>query len=358
MKAIVVTPGIAYSTRIIDIKRPEIRSNEVLVKTIRVGIDGTDSEICLGYYGAAPSGDNFLILGHEALGQVLEVGNNISKKSQSLKIDDLVVPLVRKPGDCYYCLNGAPDMCIGGKYKERGIKGLHGFMSEFFTEDPNYLIRIPKEIESVAVLLEPLSVVEKGIRQAWDIEKRIFWQPKIALVLGLGPVGFLASIVLNLLKLKVFVYSLEKESDPRVKIIKELGIEYISADTDIFKLSSIIKGNIDFIFEATGNSSVALKSMSLIGKNGVLCLTGVTGGNKKLTICADCLNLDLVLGNKIIFGTVNANKIDFEEGIKHMKIINQNNPSLLEKIISHRFTPNEFKQGLENFQGIKAVIEF
>ena len=177
--------------------------------------------------------------------------------------------------------------------------------------------------------------------------------------MGLGAIGILGSLVLKTLDLNVYVYSMEPESDPKVEIIKTAGINYVSATkTDIFDLPSIVGENIDFILEATGNSSIALKAMSLIGQNGILCLTSVTGSQNKVTICADCLNLDLVLGNKIIFGTVNANRIDFEKGVEHLQLYNKIYPKLLDKLITNRYKLSEFKEAIEIFKGLKAVIEF
>lgn len=356
MKAIVVKPGEKNSVQLIEVAKPSIKPNEVLIETIRVGIDGTDREINNAEYGSAPQGSDYLILGHEALGRIRKVGDQITG---DFKIGDLVVPIVRKPDDCHYCQSGQPDMCIKGNYREHGIKEEHGFLREFFPMDPKYLVKIPKNLNKVAVLLEPFSVVEKALRQAWKIQERMAWNPKNALILGLGQIGLLGSLISQLKGLKVTSYSMESEKSPRVKLIKNLGINYISAENvELEELPANIGENIDFILEATGNSIVAINAMSLVGQNGILCLTGVTGGHKKIKICADCLNLDLVLGNKSIYGTVNANKIDFERGVEHMKYFEKTNPGLLEEIITHRFNLKNFKDAINNFSGLKAVIEF
>ncbi len=359
MKAIVVTPGKANSVRIAELSQPKIKTNEILIEVIRVGIDGTDREIIDAKYGLAPENEEFLVLGHEALGKIREIGADAKENANNLKEGDIVVPLVRRPDDCSYCQNDMQDMCIKGDYTERGIKGQHGYLSEYFTEIPKYLVKIPKDIEKIAILLEPLSIVEKGIRQGWSIQNRIPWEPKNALVLGLGVIGILGCLVLKAMGIDVYVYSMEDDSNSKVKLIKKVGINYISASKkDMLKLPTLIGRNIDFILEATGNSSVALNAMSLIGINGALCLTSVTGGLNRVTICADCLNLNLVLGNKVIFGTVNANRIDFEKGVKHLQLYNKKHPGLLDKLITNRFKPEEFKKAFENFKDLKAVVEF
>lgn len=358
MKAIIVTPGKENSARLTDLSKPQITDQDVFVKTLKVGLDGTDREINKAEYGTAPRGEDFLIIGHEALGEIQKIGHEVSSKNQ-FQVGDLVVPLVRKPDDCHYCQAGEPDMCIKGEYKEHGIKEEHGFLREFFCFDPDYLVKIPRKLKDVAVLLEPLSVVEKGVRQGFKIQERMTWDPKTALVLGLGPIGILGAFVLRLRNLNVWLYSIEAEDNPKVELIRRMGIKYISAkEIELEELPTSINQNIDFILEATGNSIVAINAMSLVGQNGILCLTGVTGGHKKVTICADCLNLDLVLGNKLIYGTVNANKLDFESGVEDMNKIHDKFPKLLENLISHEFDLEDFKKGLKDFHGTKAIINF
>ncbi len=358
MKAIVVTPGKKNSAKLIDIEKPKLNEDQVLIKTIEVGIDGTDREINSALYGITPLGSDFLVLGHEALGEIVQIGGKVDFKGQPLEIGDIIVPLVRRPDDCSYCMVDEQDMCIKGEYTERGIKGQHGFMSEFFTEFPKYLVKIPDSLKYIAILLEPLSVVEKGIRQAYKIQKRMSWAPKVSFVLGLGPIGLLASIILKLLGLRVVVYSLNPETDEIVQLIKSIGIEYIHAKTSIYEVPALIEENIDIIFEATGNSIVAFNAISALGTNGVLILTGVTGGHKTLEICTDCLNIDIVLKNKTTVGTVNANIIDFQKGVEDLKLLNSKYPDFLKNIRIDRIDAENFKEGFENFKELKAVLVF
>lgn len=353
MKALVVTPKESGSLRLAEVKTPEPHRGEVLVRVIRVGVDGTDIEINNGLYGQAPPDSDFLILGHESLGVVEKAHGNLNP-------GDLVVATVRRPcpEKCLNCRNSEVDMCITGNYTERGIKGIHGLMSEYYVEKPEYLLKIPPKLSDAGVLLEPLSIAEKGVSQIYEIRKRLYWKPAGALVLGAGSIGLFASMILRLHGLDVHTLDILEKDSVKAKIVEKIGADYI--DGRRVKLQELPDklGNIDIIFEATGNSSTALTAMSILGTNGVLCLTGITGGNKRLEICSDCLNMQIVLGNKLIFGTVNSNRKHFESGIKHMEEFNKKWPHVLEKFITRREDLNNFKEAFrKESNDIKVVIE-
>ena len=184
-----------------------MKPDQVTVKMLRVGLCGTDAEINHGLYGKPPDGDEFLILGHENLGVVEEVG----KKVKGWKAGDLVVSTVRRPcGVCPQCKAGENDMCSSGKYTERGIMRRHGYMAQYYVEQPLYMNKIPKEIRDFAVLLEPMSVVQKGIDHTYLLQQRLKgWKPKFAMVLGAGPIGLLAAAVLRARGLRVAVVGRE-----------------------------------------------------------------------------------------------------------------------------------------------------
>src|SRR5207244_2547365 len=195
MKAITVTPGKPVSTELRDIPNPSLDDisggRGVLVRVLRVGLDGTDKEIYAGEYGVAPAGSEFLVQGHESFGVVEEVGPAVTE----LAPGDFVVARVRRAGGSLYDRIGMPDMTTDDQYFEHGISRVHGFLTEYYVEDPEYLIRIPPGLREVAVLLEPTSVVEKGIHQAYEIQRRLkVWQPRRTAVLGAGTIGLLATM--------------------------------------------------------------------------------------------------------------------------------------------------------------------
>ena len=187
-------------------------------------------------------------------------------------------------------------------------------------------------------------------------------EPKTVLVLGIGMIGILASLVLHSKGLDVWIYSRDIKNSPKVKFMESLGIHYISGqDVELKELPKHLGRNIDFIFEATGNSSVAINAISIIGLNGILCLTGVTGGATQITICADCLNLEMVLGNKSIVGTVNSNYIDFEQGLKHISEFIERYPNLITHLIDDRIDITDEVHLLSDIKKphqLKSIIEF
>src|SRR5215475_3480534 len=298
MKAIAVLPGKPNSVHLAELAQPSVREipngRGVLVKVLRVGIDGTDKEINAAEYGAAPEGYDFLVLGHESFGRVESVGPNVT----SVQPGDYVVATVRRPGKSIYDLIGTNDMTTDDTYFERGINLRHGYLTEYYVDDAEFIVKVPQGLKEVGVLLEPTTVVEKGIYQAYEIQRRLrVWHPKKAAVMGAGTIGLLATLVLRLRGLEVTTFGRTPRPYLNSNLIEAIGAHYVSTqDTSVIDAKEY--GPFDLIFEGTGNSSVVFDSMQALGKNGVLVLASVTGGDKKIEIPADRINLEFVLGNK------------------------------------------------------------
>jgi threonine dehydrogenase-like Zn-dependent dehydrogenase len=307
MRAVAVYPGMANSVHLAEMAKPSLTEvpggRGVLVKVLRVGVDGTDKEINAAEYGAAPDGFNFLVVGHESFGQVEEVGPNVTELSPG----DYVVAMVRRPGFSIYDQIGLQDMTTDDTYFERGINLRHGYLAEYYADNADYLIKIPGGLKHVGVLLEPMTVVEKGIAQAYEIQRRLkVWRPRKAAVMGAGTIGLLAALVLRLRGLEVTVFSRDRKPSRNAELIEMTGAKYVSVqDTSILE-GALQFGPFDLIFEATGFSPVVFDGMQALGKNGVLVLSSITGGDRKVEIPADRINLNFVLGNKVMVGTVNA----------------------------------------------------
>src|SRR3989454_8584924 len=201
MRALTVTPGVKNSIRLAQIDEPSPTASQALLRVREIGVCGTDMDLNQGFYGEAPPGSSYLVTGHESLSTV----ESIPRNNQGISKGDLVVPTVRRPDDCINCQHGESDMCLTGNYREHGIKRLHGFGSDFAVSDVDFLVKVPSKLANVAVLLEPMSVAEKGVYQAFKIQERMLWKPKRVLILGAGPVGLPTTYLLRLKGLEVVV---------------------------------------------------------------------------------------------------------------------------------------------------------
>lgn len=355
MKAITVKPGQKNSIEMRDAPAPQAKQDEIKVRVIRVGLCGTDAEINEGLYGETPPGDDYLILGHENFGVIEGIQGNANGLSKG----DYVVSTVRRPcGKCSYCQHGEMDLCSSGDYTERGIKGRHGFMAEYYVESPRYLVKIPEPIGDIGVLLEPMSIVEKGIDHAYLIQRRMTWQPKQALVLGAGPVGLLAAAVLRVRGLRTFVAGREPATDPRAQIAQSLQAEYVCVDG--VELSDAVKrlGAPDLVIEATGVSSVAFAAMQVLAPDGVLCLLSVTAGQGMRQVPANTINQDLVLRNNVVFGSVNANPRHFHKGVEDFLAAEKQWPGALRKLITTQLPWQDYSKWFgQKHAGVKTTLE-
>jgi threonine dehydrogenase-like Zn-dependent dehydrogenase len=351
MKAVAVIPGKPNSIHLAELPKPSVsdipNGRGVLVQVLRVGVDGTDKEINAAEYGQAPPGYDFLVIGHECFGRVLQVGPNVTEFMPG----DYVVPTVRRPGGSFYDQIGQYDMTTEDTYYERGINLRHGYLTEQFVEDPEYLVKIPQGLKHVAVLLEPTSVIEKGIIQAYEAQRRLkVWRPKRAAVLGAGTIGMLAAMSLRMRGLEVVSFGRNLAPYRNSELLAEIGARYISTQEMSIKDATAKYGPFDLMFEATGFSPIVFEAMQHLGKNGVLILSSVTGGGRDIQVPADMINLGFVLGNKVMVGTVNANREYFEAGVYDLSRAELEFPGWLSKFLTHPV------EGLDNYQDMMRLL--
>jgi glucose 1-dehydrogenase len=354
MRAVAVLPGQRDSLHVRDVPEPEPAPGEVLVRILETGVCGTDVDINQGLFGDAPPGSDFLVLGHENLGLAESAAGPIGA-------GDLVVSTVRRPCPeaCPGCRTDHSDMCLTGNYTERGIKGLHGFMAEWYVESPRYLVRVDEALRGVAVLFEPMSVVEKGIAQAWRIQERLPWEPRRALVLGAGPIGMLAALALRLRGLEVTACAREASGLFKDTHLAAAGIRYVStAETPLERLAARV-GLADVVFEATGAPEVVFPATGLLERNGVCVLASVTLGDRPVPVDAADWNQSLLIGNRLVFGTVNASRDDFEAAGHDLRAAERRWPGWASRLITRRLPFTEAAAALAQTPGnIKTVVEF
>src|SRR6266487_4062120 len=256
MKAVSVYPGKPNSVHVAELPKPSLdqvpNGRGVLVKVLRVGVDGTDKEINAAEYGAAPPGYDFLVIGHEGFGRVEAVGPNVTE----LKPGDYVVATVRRPGKSIYDLIGTNDMTTDDTYFERGINLRHGYLTEYYVDDAEFIVKVPQGLKEVGVLLEATTVVEEDIYQAYEIQRRMkVWRPQRAAVMGAGTIGLLATLMLRLRGLDVTTFGRTERPYLNSDLIEAIGARYITTVVTPILDAAKEFGPFDLIFEATGNSS-------------------------------------------------------------------------------------------------------
>ncbi len=325
----------------------------------RSGWTRPDRGIAAGQYGEAPPGHDRLIVGHEALGRVEDEGAEAgAPPAAPPAAGSLVVPTVRRscPEGCRPCRLGQCDFCTTGDFRERGIKGVDGFLAERFIERRDQLVVVPEELADVAVLLEPLSIVVKALDQAFAAQARLPWDPSNALVLGAGPIGLLATLALRLRDLEVTTVARTGPPTPQTERVEELGARYLSSrDRPIDQLAGGGRGW-DVIVEATGSSEVAFGAVGELAPNGILVLTSVTPGEARREMPVDEINLGLVLGNRAVVGTVSSNRSHFESGLDMMRSAQARWPGLLARLITRELALDDYAAGLADEPAIKTVV--
>jgi len=350
------TPGVELS----EVPSPSLPPGSVRVGVLECGVCGTDHDIVEGKYGRPPVGSPFLILGHENLGRVREVAPDMA----GFRVGDLVVATVRRGcGRCRFCRTNRSDFCETGGFTERGIGGAHGYMAEEYVEVPEYLVRVPPALASVAVLLEPLSVVEKAVFQGQrvlDRKEPTPGEPKTgtpnALVAGTGAIGMLAAFVLRVRGYDVVAVDRHDDSTVAAQLLARVGASHRNVADGFASLSD---RHFDLVVEATGSVALDFTLVDRLGANGVLVLTGIPDAASPPTnVAGGALFRDVVLGNQAIVGSVNANRTYFESGLRDLTVFEERWPNTVGQMISARRPLEEFAQVFGNRGGgtVKTVL--
>jgi glucose 1-dehydrogenase len=359
MKAVAVLPGKPNSVHLREIPAPKLtdqphphvctisEGRSVLVKVLQIGVDATDREINEALYGNAPPGGEHLVIGHESFGQVIEVGDRVNE----LRPGDFVSCTVRRPGGSLFDLIGRNDITSEEVYYERGINLCHGYLTEYFVDDVEFMVKVPQNLRHLGVLSEPASVCAKAIEQAHLAQQRLqVWDPKQAFVLGAGQIGLLATMMLRLRGLQVYTIATKPAPHRKSEISEAYGASYVSAKQT--SLADLVKkvGKPDLIFEATGNAEICFRAMEVLAHNGALIWTSITGGKHEVTVDAAKINLEWVLGNKLLVSSVNGNHRHFELGIQALSHGEHTYPGVTEKILTNPIN------GLENYQEMMRLL--
>ncbi len=351
-----------------DIEPPVIqRPSDVLVETLEGGVCGTDREIAHFLGGEVPEGSDFLVLGHESLGRVVETG----KAVQDLNPGDLVVPLVRRPcphDHCAACRSNRQDFCFTGDFTERGIVKAHGFFASAYVDEEQYLVKVDPAIRDIAILAEPLTIAEKALRQIVQVQQRLPWACTSkgpvagccrAVVLGAGPIGFLGAMALKRSAFETILYSRDPVDSPKAKLARSFGVEYVCSEDVTPSELAESHGPIDVVYEATGAASISFQLLEALGVNGVFVFTGIPGKKEPIEIEAPSIMRNLVLRNQVVFGTVNADTSDFHAALHDLAYFKEHWPEAVAGLITDRHPAEAFEPLLSwDVGGIKHVLTF
>lgn len=345
MRAITTRPGVADSARLEELPDPPADPTMLLVDAVAVGVCGTDLEILSGAYGQPPPGHERLIIGHENLGRVRSAPDG-----SGFRPGQLVVGVVRRPDPvpCPSCAAGEWDMCRNGRYTERGISGRDGYAAERYLLEPAFAVAIPEAVGDLGVLVEPTTIVAKAWEQIERIGARAVWTPKRVLVTGAGPIGLLAAMLGRQRGLEVHV--LDRVTDgPKPALVRALGASYHTGAVKDVPAA-------DVTLECTGVDQLVFDVMEAAPPDGLVCLTGVSSGTRKIPVNLAELNKQMVLENNVVFGVVNANLRHYQAAVAALARADR---GWLQQIVSRRVPLASWHDALvRGAADVKPVIAF
>jgi glucose 1-dehydrogenase len=343
MHAVTIEPRARGSLRLDELDDAEAGGAEVLVRALALGVCATDREIIAGEYGEPPRGRERLVIGHESLGRVIRAPDG-----SGLATGDLVAGIVRHPDPvpCANCALGEFDMCRNGRYTERGIKQLDGFGAERWSAEPDFVVKVSARLGLAGVLLEPASILAKAWEHIERIGLRSRWAPQRVLVTGAGPVGLLAALMGVQRGLEVHVLD-RNEGGPKPALAAGAGARYHTRFPAFEP---------DIVVEATGSPTVIAQCVAGSAPGSIVCLTGLGGEALHATFDVASLNQSMVLENRVVFGTVNANRRHYQEAARALE---QADRGWLESLITRKVPLERWGEAFEKRpHDVKTVLVF
>ena len=330
-----------------NLNKPNLDKNKVLIKTHKVGVDGTDNTV-IENINSRVSQKDYLVLGHEAVGVV--------EKSKSINFEkgDVVVPYVRRPNKKTkekYITSKRLDLAPYDEVDECGINNRDGFMSEYFVSKPEYLVKIPKQYKEIGYLIEPISIIEKGISSCKNINQQIPFEIRDLLILGNGKIGCLAAKILSK-NYNVTVYSLEGKRNPKSRLIRDNIGTYISKNNKDIK---DISKKFDLIIDTTGEPTMLHNSINILKPCGIILNFGLSP--KSISRKKDISKLynKIVLENNIILGSINSSLSHYKKSIQHLNTIND---EFIDTYESNVINIDNYNSMLFDENSIKSVLKF
>lgn len=346
--------------RLVEHPEPSVPGeNQVLCRTVELGVCGTDRDILESASPLIPMGASHLVLGHECLGRVVEAGRNV----RDFRAGDLVVPVVRRAFDP---TRQRADMLPFGTFTERGIVEEHGFSLPLWLDEPRFLFRVPAEVAEVAVLTEPVSVAEKGIREAVAVQRGRLgdaaWNgmsPRV-LVTGQGPIAFACVLACRCFGWPTTVWGRDDRQTFRSQLAGQWGAQYISASEFVSEPTDVERDGFDLILECTGSDQVTLLVANSLASCGVMVWLGSSRCPQSRDHNVDRLMRNAILRNHVHLGTVNAALEDFATALRHLAQFKQLHGAALAEVVTDRvgLADSLWHYTHRRSQGIKTVVCF
>ncbi|MFC1945147.1 alcohol dehydrogenase catalytic domain-containing protein [Chloroflexota bacterium] len=371
MRAIGIIEGL-NKAKIMDLEKPQIHeSNDVLIEVKFVGISEIDRRFAQGETFIAPEGFDFLILGHEVMGRVIEVGPSVV----NLQIGDNVVLTSRRNcGKCTECERDNTDLCLSGLYSERGIRGAHGFMAEYILEKEKYIVKIPEAIEDIAILLSPLSIAEKIVTSIVSFGHRMdnpkpwpehayhdpdWGMEKTAVVVGGNSTAILTALLLRLKSVNTFLLSNRIGTSKIQRLVESAGIKYYetSVNESCEHFSQKI-GRTDTVIDCSGEAEFNINLLDLLGNSGAFVTSTIPSINLKNNVNINRFMLDRLIRNQGMFGCISANRRYLESAINDLILLKEQFTEPINGIITDKIPFSNYESAfsaLEN-TSIKVIL--
>jgi threonine dehydrogenase-like Zn-dependent dehydrogenase len=190
--------------------------------------------------------------------------------------------------------------------------------------------------------------VAKAWEQVERISTRAWFEPRVALITGAGPIGLLAAMLARQRGLETYVTARRREG-LKPKLVEELGAHYYTGPLAELPAAP------DVVIECTGAGRVAVDAVLRAAPSAIICLTGLAHGDAPIESKPGEMNNELVLGNKVAFGTVNAARRHYDQAAEALARADR---GWLARLITRRLPAGQWPSALEKGpDDIKVVID-
>jgi 2-desacetyl-2-hydroxyethyl bacteriochlorophyllide A dehydrogenase len=314
-----------------DSPKPEPRPGEVLIKVAYTGICGSDITIYRGFHQRAKAP---LIIGHEFVGHVAELGPGVDDR---LQVGDMVTA---EPtfscGTCKYCRSNLSNLCAG--VGVRGVDG-PGAFAEYFTIKQEKVYKLPPDLPlREGAVIEPLAVGVHAVNKG-----KVAIDEDVAVV-GAGPIGILTAQAARARGARrVFMIEIKPN---RLKLAEKMGFIPIDGRNDPVEAVRSMSGGVDVVFDAAGALPSARYLVPLVKKGGRLVVVSIfkeeppldlrTMAYSELSLCGCFIYVpqdfhqavELVASGKVDLASVISHEVPLEDAVRGFELMEKADDSM------------------------------